>query len=109
MRVQILAKCITSSILRVLLSGFWVSGSQSPNPRDSFPGSLVSGSHVPKPQFKGPGCEGPVSRVPESQDTGLQSLGSQGLGFPRSQIAGSWIPWSRGLGSLGPGILGSGS
>ena len=107
MRVQILAKCITSSILRVLLSGFWVSGSQFPNLRDSFPGSLVSGSHVPKPQFKGPGCEGPVSRVPESQDTGLQSLGSQGLGFPGSQIAGSWIPWSRGLGCLCPGILGS--
>ena len=38
--------CVTSSILRVLLSGFWVSGSRFPSPRDPFPVSWVSGSHV---------------------------------------------------------------
>ena len=75
MWVGILGICVTSSILRVRLSGFWVSGSQFRNPRDSFPGSWVSGS-----QF-----HGPRSRVPESWVSGSQSLrlrvqgpGSQG-------------------------------
>ena len=95
MRIEILAKCITSSILRALLSGFWVSGSQFPNRRDSFTGSSLSGSHVPESQFKGPGGEGLMSRVSESQGTGLQILGSQGLGFPGSPVAGSWVSWSQ--------------
>ena len=47
-RVGILEICVTSSILRVLLSGFWVSGSQFPSPRDPFPGSWVWGFRVPE-------------------------------------------------------------
>ena len=51
--VGILRICVTSSILRVLLSEFWVSGSQVPSPRDPVPGSWVSGSHVSGSQSSG--------------------------------------------------------
>ena len=50
-RVGVLGICVTISILRVLLSGFWVSGSQFPSPRDPFPGSWVSGLRVSGPEF----------------------------------------------------------
>ena len=45
-RAVILGICVTSSILRVLLSGLWVLGLQFPSPRNPFPGSRVSGSRV---------------------------------------------------------------
>ena len=84
-RVGILGICITSSVLRVLLSRFWVSGSQVPSPKDPVPGSWVSGS-----QFKGPVCQGPVSqdpRVPVSQVSGSQG--------PEPRVLGSQIPGLR--------------
>ena len=61
-RVGILGICGTSSVLRILLSGFWVWGSQFLSLRDPFPASWVSGS-----QFHGPGCQGSVSQNPGSQ------------------------------------------
>ena len=60
-RVGILGICVTSSILRVLLSGFWVSGLQFPSPRDQVPGSCVPGSHVAgsqSPKSQSPGVLG---------------------------------------------------
>ena len=45
-RVGILVICVTSQVFRVLLSGFWVSGSQFPSPTDPFPGFWVSDSLV---------------------------------------------------------------
>ena len=45
-RVGILGICVTSSVLRVLSSGFLVSGSQVFSPRHPVPVSFVSGSHV---------------------------------------------------------------
>ena len=60
-RVGILGICVKSSILRVLLSRFWVSGSQFPSPRDPFPGSRsprVLGS-----ESQGTGSQGPGSQV----------------------------------------------
>ena len=67
-RVGILGICVTNSFLRVLLSGFWVSGSQVPSFRDPVPGSWVSGS-----------------RVAGSPVQGSQSPRSQGLG---SRVSG---------------------
>ena len=69
-RVGILGS-VTSSVLQVLLSGLWVSGSQ-----------------VPSPKF-----QGPSSRVPESQGSEFQGRGSQGLRVPgpRFQGPGSWV------------------
>ena len=77
-RVRILGICVTSSILRVLLSGFWLSTSQFPSPRDLFPGFCVSGSQSPRV---------PVSRVPGLRVSGtriseFQGPGSQGPGVP---------------------------
>ena len=60
-RVGLLGICVTSSILRVLLSGFWVSGLQFQSLRDPFPRS-----------WKG-------SRVPVSQSPGYQGHGFQVL------------------------------
>ena len=79
-RVGILGISVASSILRVLLSGFWASGSQFPSPRDPFPGSWVSGS-----QFHGPECQGLV----------LQNRGSQGLRVLGLRILGSQVSWSQ--------------
>ena len=71
-RVGILVVCDISSILRVLLSGFWVSGSQVPSLRDPTPGPHIPGSHfhsrvlgvrVLCPRI-------PESRVPESRVSG---------------------------------------
>ena len=76
-RVGILGICVTSSILRVLLSGFWVSGLQFPSPRDRVSGSWVPGSHV----------------------AGSQSPKSQGLRVPSLIVLGSWVS---GLRVLGP-------
>ena len=90
-RVGILGIWVTSSILRVLLSGFWVSGLQFPSPRDLFPGSWVSGSHFTESQFQGPVSQGPSSRSPGSH-------------CPRFQ--GPRIP---GLRSQGPRVPGPGS
>ena len=49
MRVRILAVGVTSSILRILLSGFWFSGFHLPSPKVPVPGSRVLGSefHLP--------------------------------------------------------------
>ena len=84
-RVRILGICITISVLRVLLSGFWVSMSQFSSPRDPFPGFWVSGSRVPG--FKSPKVSG--SRVPGLRVSGLgpgvPGLRSQG---PRSRVSG---------------------
>ena len=93
-RVGILGICVTSSFLRVLLSGFWVSGPQVPSSRDLVPGSWVPGSHVPW-------SHDPCSRVlgvraPESQVPGSQRPGSRVSG---SQISGSWISGSQDPGS----------
>ena len=65
--------CVTSSILRVLLSGFWVSESQFPSPRDLFPDSWVSGSQSPRV---------PGSRVHGLRDSASWVSGSQGLRVP---------------------------
>ena len=71
-RVGILVVCVISSILRVLLSEFWVSGSQVLSPRDPIPGSHIPGCHfhsrvlgvmVLCPRI-------PESRVPESRVSG---------------------------------------
>ena len=70
-RVGILGICVTMSMLRVLFSGFWVSGLQFPSPRDSFPWSQESGFHVPG------------SRAPESRVSGSQ--------VPGSQVSGFWV------------------
>ena len=86
-RVGILGISVASSILRVLLSGFWASGSQFPSPRDPFPGSWVSGS-----QFHGS----------ESQGLVIQNRGSQGLRIPGLGVPGSWVSESWGLRSHGP-------
>ena len=86
--------CITSSILRVLLSGFWVPEQQFPSPRDLFPGSWVSGSHVPESQFESHRCQGPVS----------QGLRAPGTRLPQSWVLGSQGPWSYGPGSQVPSI-----
>ena len=64
-RVRILGICVTSSILRVLLPGSWVSGSQFPSPRDPFPGSRLWSSSVLS-------VKAPSPRIP-----GLRVLGSQ--------------------------------
>ena len=75
MRVGILGICVTSSILTVLLSGFWVSGSQVPSFRDPVPGSWVSGSQISRSHFHCPGCQDPVSwnpRVPSPRVPGFR-------------------------------------
>ena len=71
--VGILGVCVKSSILRILLSGFWVSGSQVPSSRvpireSHVPGSCVPGSQspriwVPGLQTPGPRYQGPRSQV----------------------------------------------
>ena len=84
-RVRILGICVTNSILRVLLSGFWVSESQFLSARDLFPGFWVSGSQsarVPGSKVLGLGVSG--SRV-----SGSWASGSWG---PRSQVSGSQVP-----------------
>ena len=94
-RVGILGICVTSSIFRVLLSGFWASGSQVPSLRDPVPESRVSGCRAPGSQSPGPGSQCPGSQVSWFQGPGLQC--------PK-------VPWSRlsksqvsGLRVLGPG------
>ena len=80
-RVGILGICVTSSVLRVLLSGSWVSGSQVPSPKDPVLGSWVSGSCVSvsrSPSVPGSGSQGP--RVPVFESQGSQSLVCQGPG-----------------------------
>ena len=71
---EILGICVTSSVLRVQLSGFWVSGSQLPSPRDPFPGYWMLGSHVPDPSSRVLDVRVPESQGPESQDPGSQVL-----------------------------------
>ena len=85
-RVRILGTCIKSSILRVLLSGYWVSESLFPSPRDLFPGSWVPESHVPGYHSRVPGL-----RVP-------------GLRLPRSWVSRSWGPGSQVSGYHVPGL-----
>ena len=91
-QIVILGICTTSSILRVLLSGFWVFGCQVPSPKDPFPGSWLSGSHVPWSQIQGPQCKVPVpqdSRVSGSQ---VPSCRSQSPGF---RVSGYQVPGSQ--------------
>ena len=78
-RVGIVEVCVTSSTLRVLLSRFWVSGSQVPSPMDPVPGSYVSGPQVP-------GLRVPGSQVLKSWVSGFRVLVSQSLG---SRVSGS--------------------
>ena len=95
-RVGILGVCVTSSIFRVLLSGFWVSKSQVSSFRHPVPGSLVSGSHAP---------------VPESSVSGFRVPGSQSHRFPGPRVPGIKVPGLRVLAFRVPGlrILGPGS
>ena len=112
-RIGILGICVTSSILRVLLSGFWTSGSQIPSPRDPVLGSWVSGPssrvlsvrvsclrvlepQVPDSRVSGPGSQGP--RV-----SSLSVLRSWISGF---QVSGSRVSGSRVSGSQGPRVPG---
>ena len=90
MRFRILGIRVTSSILRVLLSGFLVSGSQVLSFRGPDLGSWVSGSHVPWSQFQGLGCYSPVSKVPGSHVPRSQSPRSQGL-----TVLDLWVPGLR--------------
>ena len=64
-RVGILGICVTSSVLMVLLSGFWISESQFQSPRDAVAGSWVS-------RFQSPGSQGLT--VPEGRVSMLQGL-----------------------------------
>ena len=86
--VKILGICVTSSIIRVLLSGFWVSKSQFLSPRDLFSGSWVLGSQSP--------------RVLGSRDLESRVSGSQGSGPKGSESVVSGCRVS-GLGVSGPG------
>ena len=80
-RIGILGICVTSSVIRVLLSGFWVSESQVAIPRDPVPGSWVSGSHVPGSWVSGSQIPRvPGLRVPGLTVPGLSGLRSQGPG-----------------------------
>ena len=94
-RVGILGVCVTSSIFRILLSGFWVSKSQISGTQ--FQGPWCQG---PMPQYQSPRCQGSVSQgprvtgsqVPESQVSKSQVSGSRLSGF---QVSGSWGPGLR--------------
>ena len=82
---------VTSSILRVLLSGLWVSGSQVSSSRVPVPGSWVSGSRFPGSQshrFRGPRVTGPRSQGPRSWASVSPVSGSQDPGShgPGSQV-----------------------
>ena len=85
-RVEKLGICVTSSVLWVLLSRFWVSGSQVSSAREPVPGSWVSGSHVPGSQFQGSWCQGPLSQGPRVRES--QSLMVLGSRVPRSRVPG---------------------
>ena len=71
-QVRILGICVKSSILRALLSGFWISELQFQCPRDLFPGSWVSASQSPNvsglsvPESRGSGSWGPRPQGPRS-------------------------------------------
>ena len=80
--VRVLRICARSSILSVLCSGFWVSGSQVPSPRDPVPWSWVSGS-----QFQGPKSRVPGLKIPGSQVSGSQGPGSQGPSIPGLRVS----------------------
>ena len=97
-RVGIVRIFVTSSILMVLYSGFWASGSQFP--------SLMT-------QFHGPECQGPSSRVQCLWVSEFQSLGSQGpgsrvSGFKVSGFQGPRVLRFQGSRSQGPESLVSG-
>ena len=96
-RVGILGICVTSSILKVLLSGFWTSGSQIPSPRDPVPGSWVSGS-----QFQGPGCQGLVSQGPRAPGPRFPGPGSQRPRVSSLSVLGSQAPRVSGSRASGP-------
>ena len=117
-RVRILGIWVKSSILRLLLSRFWVSGSQFPRPRDLFPGSWVSGSQSPRVSgSRVPGLrvlvqrsQGPRSRV-SCPDFRLCLSGSWVSGSQRPRVSGSKVPgfwvsgsWVPVLGSQVPGL-----
>ena len=89
-RVGILGICVTSSMLMVLHSGFWISESQFQSPRDAFAGFWVSGPHVSEFQFQGPASHG--SRILD-----LRVSRSQGQSFQGCKVSGSrtWISGSQ--------------
>ena len=89
-QVGILGICVTGSILRVLLSGFWTSGSQIPSPRDPVLGSWVSGS-----QFQGPGHQGLVSQGPRAPNLECQCPWVPGLRVPSLRLPGLRVSGSR--------------
>ena len=112
LRVRILGIWVKSSILRLLLSVFWVSEPQFPSPRDLFPGSWVSGSKSPRVSgprvlglrvsgswFKGLRVPGPGSHV-LILDYALPVPGCQGPRVPGSRVSESRVP---GLRIPGPG------
>ena len=76
-RFGILGICVTSSILRVLLSGFWVSGWVTIS---KYQGSFSRVLDVRAPEFWVSG-----SRISGSQVSGSWGLRSQG---PRSRVSG---------------------
>ena len=75
-RVRRLRICVTSSIFRVLLSEFWVSGPQFPSLGDPFQGSWLSESQSPR-----------VS--------GPRVLGLRVSGLPGYRVSGFWGPKSQ--------------
>ena len=87
-QVRILGICVKSSILRALLSGFWISELQFQCPRDLFPGSWVSASQ--SPNVSGSRVSG--LSVPESWGLRSQS--------PRSLVSGPGIRLCPKLGVL---------
>ena len=90
MRVRILGICVTSSVIRVLLSGFLGLSVTSRNSKGSS--SRVLGVRVSCPKVLG-------VRVPDSQGTGSQSSGSHGPRAFRSQVSGSRASSSQNPGS----------
>ena len=84
MQVAILGISVTSSILRVLLSPFCVSGSQIASPRDPVPESWMSGSLFQDPQCQGPKSQSSWVPGPRAMDSGSQD--------PR--VSSRSVPWS---------------
>ena len=86
--------CVTSPILRVLLSGFQCSGLQIRSPRDPVQGFWVSGSQGPCSRVLG--VRNLESQGSVSRDSGSQSLRSQVL---RVLCSGSRVSefWASGL------------
>ena len=102
-RVGILGICVTSSVLRVLSSGFLVSGSQVFSPRHPVPVSFVSGSHVLGSLVSG--SQNPMSWVLGLRVSGSLVWESQS---PRFRVSGpdfrlcQKISYERGIKTISP-------